>query len=193
MKFIIGIGNPGKAYEGTRHNAGFQVLERLGRKLDGDSGQKIKWDDDERSNAWIKIYKDVGLARPQTFVNLTGEAVAALADKNSCTPGDLLIVCDDVNLAFGKLRLRASGSAGGHHGLASIIKRLGSDDFPRLRIGVGNEKMPKDLALFVLEEFQSQEKKELKKVLEKAVLVCRAWEEEGFESAQACLSRVQSI
>lgn len=192
MKFIVGIGNPGKEYEKTRHNAGFQVLESLGRKLCGDADKKCKWDNDNRSNAEVKICEEAGLARPKTFVNLSGEAVSAIAKKYRCSPKDLLIVCDDVNLAFGKLRLRASGSAGGHHGLESIIEHLGSDEFPRLRIGVGSDKMPKDLASFVLEEFSPLEKKELGQIFEKAVLICEAWIKEGFESARNRLSQTQS-
>ena len=191
MKFVVGIGNPGKEYEKTRHNVGFQVLDRLGQKL-SDSGKKFKWERDGRSKAEVKIYKEAGLAKPTTFVNLSGEAVAALSKKNQCAPKDLLIVCDDVNLAFGKLRLRDSGSAGGHHGLESIIGCLGSDEFPRLRIGAGSEKMPKDLASFVLEEFSLEEKRKLEKIFEKAVLICETWIKEGFESARDRLSQHQS-
>jgi len=193
LKFVIGIGNPGKTYEKTRHNVGFQVLDGLGRTLRLDSGTKFKWDRQKQFKADIKIYKEAGLAKPTTFVNLSGESVRAIAKKNHCTPKDLLIVCDDVNLSFGKLRLRDSGSAGGHHGLESIIEHLGSDEFPRLRIGVGNRKMPKDLTSFVLEQFDAVEKKDLKKILDKAVSVCEAWINEGFESARNRLSQLQSV
>ena len=193
MKFIVGIGNPGKPYERTRHNSGFQVLDRLALKLCPDPGKKFKWDGDRKLKAEIKICPAGGLAKPTTFVNLIGESVSAIAKKNHCAPKDLLIVCDDVNLALGKLRLRASGSAGGHHGLESIIEHLGSEEFPRLRVGVGNDKMPEDLTSFVLETFSPAEKKELEKIFERAILVCETWIRKGFESARDQLSQLQSV
>ena len=193
MKFIVGIGNPGKSYERTRHNSGFQVLDRLALKLCSDSGTKFKWDKDRKLKTEIKICPVGGLAKPATFVNLSGESVLAIVKKNHCAPKDLLIVCDDVNLAFGKLRLRESGSAGGHHGLESIIEHLGSEEFPRLRVGVGNDKMPKDLTSFVLEAFSPAEKKDLEKIFEKAVSVCETWLSKGFEFARDQLSQLQSV
>ena len=169
MRFIVGIGNPGRKYEGTRHNVGFDVVDRLKKKLRGSA---------------------VTLVKPGTFVNNTGEAVRELADKRRARPADILIVCDDVNLDFGKLRLRASGSAGGHHGLESVIEALGSKDFPRLRVGVRNEHMPKDLAGFVLEKFSAEEAKRLDAIVEKAAAVGESWAGGGFEAAQNCLSRL---
>ena len=134
------------------------------------------------------------LAKSQLFVNNTGGTISAIQARNpELKPSDYLLVCDDVNLSFGKLRIRESGSAGGHHGLESVIVNRSTDEFPRLRIGVGNDSMPNDLASFVLEEFSSEEKKELPKILEKAVLVCEAWEKKGFESARDLLSRLQSV
>jgi PTH1 family peptidyl-tRNA hydrolase len=118
--------------------------------------------------------------------------LGSLAGRQDRAP-EALVVCDDVNLDFGKLRLRASGSAGGHHGLESVIEVLGTEDFPRLRIGVKNENMPKDLAGFVLERFSGPEKKELPKILENAASVCEAWINEGFDAAVNRLSRLQSI
>ena len=172
MKFIVGIGNPGKKYEGTRHNVGFRVLDRLARKK----------------------MQGVLLIKPDTFVNNTGEVVAAVVKKRAASPADFLFVCDDVNLAFGKLRLRDSGSAGGHHGLESVIAVLGSEDFARLRIGVGSEDMPKDdLTDYVLGKFGTEEEKALGGILDKAAAVCESWVNEGFGGATNCLSRLQSI
>ena len=192
MKFVIGIGNPGKAYEKTRHNVGFEVLHSLGRRLHPDSYTIFQWNEDKRLRAQIKIHKNVVLLRPQVFVNNTGGTVSAISEKYHSKPHDILVVCDDVNLEFGKLRLRESGSAGGHHGLESIIEHLSSNGFPRLRVGVGNNKMPKDLTSFVLEEFSAAEKKKFSDISEKAVLVCETWIKEGFESARNLLSRLQS-
>ena len=174
MKFVIGIGNPGKSYDKTRHNVGFAVLDRL-----KDSGIK-------KTEAMF--------VKPETFVNRTGEAVAALLKKYpKATAQDFLIVCDDVNLLFGKMRLRGSGSAGGHHGLESVIEALGGNGFSRLRIGVGQEAMPKDLTGFVLEKFSKSEQKALDEILERAVLVCESWVNEGLEASMNVLSRLQSV
>jgi peptidyl-tRNA hydrolase, PTH1 family len=171
MKFIVGIGNPGSKYDGTRHNIGFAVLDELKGKV---------------------AAKDVFLIKPKTFVNRTGDEVARIAGGHGAKPSDFLVVCDDVNLAFGKMRLRGSGSAGGHHGLESVIEALGSGDFARLRIGVGGDGMPKDLTGYVLETFSAKERKELDKILEDAVAVCREWTEKGLKAAMDRLSRLRS-
>ncbi len=172
MKFIVGIGNPGRKYDGTRHNVGFRALERLrGRAL-----------------------KDTVLVKPDTFVNNTGEAVAECMRRQGALPSDFLIVCDDVNLAFGKLRLRDSGGPGGHHGLESVIEAVGGEGFARLRIGVGSEGMPKDdLTDYVLGRFGTEEEKALEGILEKAASVCESWVNEGFGGATNTLSRLQSV
>ena len=188
MKFIVGVGNPDKKYDRTRHNIGFSVVDALAVQ-----GRSQKWVTDTKLKTILAKRPTNFLAKPQTYVNRTGESIRAIVKEHGLKPCDLLIVCDDVNIAFGKLRLRASGSAGGHHGLESIIESLGSDEFARLRIGVGNENMPEDLAVFVLGKFSAGEKKELGRVIEKAVLVCEAWETKGFESARDCLSRLQSV
>jgi len=173
MKFIVGIGNPGKKYEGTRHNIGFNAIDVISA----------------RKNLDRKI-----LLKPDTYVNATGSAVSEIVRKHRLAPSDVLIVCDDVNLQFGKLRLRASGSAGGHHGLESVIGELGSEEFPRLRVGVGSELMPKDdLTGFVLDRFAAAEKKTLPLLLEKTATVCETWVKDGFDGAVNCLSRLQSV
>ncbi|OIO39712.1 MAG: aminoacyl-tRNA hydrolase [Candidatus Omnitrophica bacterium CG1_02_46_14] len=193
MKIVLGIGNPGKAYEKTRHNIGFQVLDRLAERLDSGLSARSKWRKDNKLHAEFKLKNEAVLVRPFTFVNLSGESAQAITKKYSVPPKDFLIVCDDVNLTFGKMRLRNFGSAGGHHGLESVIEHLGSDEFSRLRVGVGNEAMPKDLTSFVLESFGVSEKRELEFILDKAVLVCETWINKGFESAREGLSRLQSV
>ncbi len=194
MKFIIGIGNPGNRYEKTRHNIGFQIVNKL-LESPTCTSRAAKWTTDLDLKAFIAQLNDsTFLAKSQLFVNNTGGTISAIQARNpELKPSDYLLVCDDVNLSFGKLRIRESGSAGGHHGLESVIVNRSTDEFPRLRIGVGNDSMPNDLASFVLEEFSSEEKKELPKILEKAVLVCEAWEKKGFESARDLLSRLQSV
>ena len=172
MKFIIGIGNPGKKYEKTRHNIGFGVLDLLNKR---DSIEGLQ------------------LVKPATFVNRTGDEVLKILKNHNLKTQDVLLVCDDVNLDFGKIRIRRSGSAGGHHGLESVILSLGSDDVPRLRVGVRNDSMPSDLTSFVLEGFNSTERSLIPEILKKAVLVCERWAKEDFESAQKELSRLQSL
>ncbi len=173
MKFVVGIGNPEKKYDGTRHNIGFEALDTLRVKL----GRR----------------EDVLLIKPDTYVNRTGDSVSKLCREYTASPSDFLFVCDDVNLAFGKMRLRPSGGAGGHHGLESVIEAFGSEDFARLRIGVGNAMMPKDdLSEYVLDEFDRAEKGMLKEILGRAASVCDAWIVEGLKPALDRLSKLQS-
>ena len=169
MKAIVGIGNPGKEYRNTRHNIGFRVVDALKGKTD-----------------------KIVLKKPATFVNRTGLAVAELVKKHKLLPESALLVCDDVNLEFGKLRLRGKGSSGGHKGLQSVIDALGTEEFPRLRIGVKNERTPKDLAAFVLEPFSREEEKQIGPVLDKAVSVCKVWAREGLEAAMTALGKMKS-
>src|SRR5207302_6845510 len=134
MKLIVGLGNPGLQYEHTRHNVGFRVVDKLAAKLGW------KWTE-RRSRAILASgmigSEKVVLAKPITYMNLSGEAVAELVRWYKLQPTDLLVVCDDLDLPTGKVRLRAKGSAGGQHGLDNIIARLHTNEFPRLRIGIG--------------------------------------------------------
>lgn len=185
MKFIIGIGNPGKKYANTRHNVGFWLVDMYAKDLSFRESEKLK-------AQWAKAQADLLLIKPTTFVNLTGQTVQALAKKYSATAKDFLVVSDDVNLMAGKVRLRPKGSSGGHHGLESIIACLGSDEFPRLRIGVGSKDMPKDLSGFVLGEFKSDEKASIQEALSKSLQVSQKWAQNGFLAAQEELARLQN-
>ena len=188
MRLLVGIGNPEKSYERTRHNIGFRALDVLCKKQAG------TWRSKKKSRGLVCALDEVVLIKPETYVNNTGDAVEAALKKYGASPSDFLFVCDDVNLALGKIRLRDSGSAGGHHGLESVIRAFGSEDFPRLRIGVGSESMPKDdLTEFVLGDFAPGEQKKLETVLEKAVSVCEVWLKEGFDPALNELNKVQSV
>jgi PTH1 family peptidyl-tRNA hydrolase len=172
LKFVVGIGNPGGEYRDTRHNVGFRVVDAL-KKTRLTSGLK--------------------LLKPATYVNRTGPAVREALKKHGLAPLDVLIVCDDVHLPLGKLRLRSRGSSGGHKGLTSVIEALETEEFARLRVGVGKEPLPKDLARYVLEVFSKADEKALPEILEKAVKVCRAWAEEGLDAAMNVLSQLQSV
>ena len=134
MKVIVGLGNPGPRYRRTRHNVGFDVLEELGRRFGGVASRN-------RFNAEIGeliVYQTrLLLVAPQNFMNNSGQAVGPLLDFYKLDPAQVLVVCDDLNLPLGRLRLREHGSAGGQKGLADILRRLGTDEVARLRIGIG--------------------------------------------------------
>lgn len=159
-RLIVGLGNPGSRYVRTRHNAGFLAVEGLATKLGADWQSSPKW------QGLVARNQDLFLLLPQTFMNLSGQAVAALAAFYKIPPAAILVVLDDFALPFGKLRLRTKGSEGGHNGLRSIIEHLGTTEFPRLRLGIGplppdeKEPAPKPLegwADFVLAPFTPTE------------------------------------
>ena len=196
MKVIVGLGNPGPEYEATRHNAGFMVVEALAKaheislKQRLTSGRRLlaRWGE-WRPESGARPGKDerrageaVRLMLPQTLMNLSGEALRAAASW-SVAPHEWLIVCDDVNVPLGALRLRPKGSAGGQHGLASCLAALGTDEVPRLRIGIGNESLPRDLTEYVLSTFRPSERPVFRRTLAQAVEACDAWVAEGIDAA----------
>ena len=154
---IVGLGNPGPKYDGTRHNAGFMALDWLADKWGG-KVTRAKF-----QGLYDTVTVDgrkVTLLKPQTFMNLSGHSVGALADFFKIPPQRVIVLCDDVTQAPGKLRIRPSGSAGGHNGLKDIIACLGSQEFPRVRIGVGEKPHPDyDLADWVLGRFPEEDAK----------------------------------
>jgi PTH1 family peptidyl-tRNA hydrolase len=155
MKLVAGLGNPGRRYEGTRHNVGFDVLDLLARR------HGAEWEAGPRGiEALVARWRshDTVLAKPLTFMNLSGGAIVALLQFYKIDPVDLLVVVDDVNIDLGRLRLRPGGSAGGHNGLKSIIGSTGSDQFARMRIGVGRGENRRDLADHVLAKFDADER-----------------------------------
>ena len=160
MKLIVGLGNPGREYRDTRHNVGFLVVEELARRY----GVSFSMGPSQVAGALIaKRFGDqqVLLAKPLTFMNLSGDAVAGLQRYYDVATEDVLIVLDEVALPFGKLRARARGSAGGHNGLKSIVERLGTTEFARLRLGVGRGDTRRDLADHVLAAFEPRERAEV--------------------------------
>ena len=187
MKFIVGIGNPERKYDGTRHNVGFDVVDFLAEEI----GVSANWKEVRKLRAHAVAVGEAMLVKPQTFVNLSGDSVAGILREYHPRIEDILIVCDDVNLMFTKLRIRREGSAGGHHGLESIIAELGSEDFPRLRFGVKREGMPQDLNGFVLEKFYHDEIGKVPELKDRAASICKSWIQEGFDAAQKMLSQLQ--
>ncbi len=156
MKLVVGLGNPGRNYDGTRHNIGFAVVDLIAAR------HGLGWESAPTEAVLAKWRAAAALvAKPLTFMNLSGQAVGTLLRFYKIEPIDLLVVVDDVNLELGRLRARPSGSAGGHNGLKSIIGVLGSDGFARLRVGVGRGDARRDLADHVLSTFAPQERDEV--------------------------------
>lgn len=180
MKLIIGLGNPGRKYEDTRHNIGFKVARALADKYNIRLNAKA-------FNSLIgkgRIFsEDIIMALPQTYMNRSGEAVGMMFARKKMKPEDLLVICDDANLEFGIIRIRAGGSSGGHNGLASIIENLDSGDFARLRIGIGKDTDSPELSGYVLSPFKRNEAKTLEGVIGSAVECCEEWIKEGAERA----------
>ena len=155
MKLIVGLGNPGRKYDGTRHNVGFRVLDDLAER------HKVEWELAPRGiEAMIGRQRADGivLAKPLTFMNLSGPAVVGLLQFYKIDVPDAFVIVDEINLELGRLRARAAGSAGGHNGLKSIIEALGTMEFARLRIGVGRGDARRDLADHVLAKFEPDER-----------------------------------
>ena len=163
---IVGLGNPGKEYERTRHNCGFMAVDiladKLGCKVDKGKFQGLYG---QCNYGGTKLF----LLKPQTYMNLSGRSVLQLSSYFSIPPQRIIVLFDDISLDVGRLRCRADGSAGGHNGIKSIISELGSQDFPRVKIGVGGKPHENaDLADWVLSGFSANEQKELKSALERA-------------------------
>jgi PTH1 family peptidyl-tRNA hydrolase len=155
VKLVVGLGNPGRKYDGTRHNVGFDIVETLAER------HRAEWESAPRGvEALVARWRaaDTVLAKPLTFMNLSGPATMALLHFYKIDPSGLLVVVDDVNLELGRLRARAAGSAGGHNGLKSMIDALGTTEFARLRVGVGRGDARRDLADHVLARFEPDER-----------------------------------
>ncbi|MCC7300318.1 MAG: aminoacyl-tRNA hydrolase [Verrucomicrobia bacterium] len=183
MKVIVGLGNPGREYEMTRHNIGFLVLDELA----GRSGAPFRrsWRVSARISKRLIGRETVKLVKPQTFMNRSGLAVRAMLRKQD----DLLVVFDDVALGWGQLRVRAQGSAGGHNGVQSVMDVVGEGAFGRIRIGIGPKPDSVSLSNYVLGPFSDAEKQNLKDVVRRAAdaveMVCTA----GIEQAMNCFNR----
>jgi len=177
MKAIVGLGNPGREYASTRHNIGFDVIEELARRW---NVRLRPW----KSAADIAVVTGRGavLVEPQTFMNLSGDAVGRLAAFHKLDAADVLVVVDEVQLPLGRIRLRRSGSAGGHNGLKSIIQHIGTE-FPRLRIGVGRGDPQWDLADHVLSRFGREEREAVAEAVNRAADAVETFVDEGIEVA----------
>jgi PTH1 family peptidyl-tRNA hydrolase len=177
MKAIVGLGNPGREYAGTRHNVGFEVIDEVARRW---NVRLRPW----KSAADLAVVtgRSAVLVEPQTFMNLSGDAVGKVAAFHKLEPADVLVVVDEVQLPLGRIRLRRSGSAGGHNGLKSIIQHVGTE-FPRLRIGVGRGDPKWDLADHVLSRFSRDEREAVAEAVNKAADAVETFVDEGLEAA----------
>jgi len=188
MKLVAGLGNPGAKYRGTRHNVGFEVIDLLARKhrLEFEAAPAdavfARWRRSETGDVIL-------LAKPLTFMNLSGDAVAAMARYYKVETPDLLIVCDDVNLPLGRLRVRGSGTEGGHNGLRSMAAMLGTIDYPRLRIGVGRGDLRRDMADHVLARFEPEEESGIEAAVARAADAVDTWIDDGLAKTMNVFNR----
>ena len=198
---MVGLGNPGERYRGTRHNVGFRVVEELARRhgarlgtlecnaLVGDfvraTAAPVPLEDEEAPG-------EVLLAQPLTYMNRSGYATRCLVERHGFAPSDLLVVFDEVHLPLGRLRLRRSGSPGGHRGMESILESLQSAEVPRLRLGVAGETTPEggdELVDFVLAPFAPEELAAVDEMILRAADACDAWIADGVEAAMNAFNR----
>lgn len=177
---IAGLGNPGNEYKNTRHNVGFMVTDLLAGHWKASFYEEAKF---QACLASVRLGEDrIFLSQPLTWMNSSGDAVGALVRYYQITLSKILVILDDADLPVGKIRLRPGGSTGGHHGLESVINQIGSEDFPRLRVGIGNAGL-KRITGYVLGKFQKEELPIIKEVLDRATSQAICWVEHGIQKA----------
>jgi len=181
VRLIVGLGNPGAKYRATPHNVGFEVVDILARRHGGEFRPHRRF---RVEIATVTLSdREVALLQPMTYMNLSGEAVAPFARYRGIEPGEVLVVCDDIALPIGKIRLRRRGSAGGHKGLASIIEQLGSSDLPRLRIGIDSGEPVEDLTDYVLQPWWGERRRAMERICAKAAEAVERLFEVGLSKA----------
>lgn len=177
MKMIIGLGNPGKQYEMTRHNVGFQAIDLLAEQLNAPAPQT------KFNGLYTTVHvgtEKIMLVKPLTFMNLSGECVRPLMDYFNVEDDEIVVIYDDLDLVPGKLRLRAKGGAGGHNGMKSLISHIGTDAFNRIRIGVGRPDGRMGVADYVLSSFTKDEYPSIQEAVERSASACKDWMESPF-------------
>lgn len=185
MKLLIGLGNPGEQYKGSRHNLGFEVVDEILRHLGG------SWSLEKKLKSEVAKVGELILVKPQTYMNNSGMATQLVADYYKVLPEDIIIIHDDLDLLLGKLKVRVGGAAGGHHGVESVIEAIG-DEFIRVRLGIGNDRSHSgehnrvsfNAEHFVLETFLPKEKSKVKSMLKQAREAIETVLEKGIDVAQ---------
>jgi PTH1 family peptidyl-tRNA hydrolase len=180
MYIVVGLGNPTDKYQATRHNVGWDVITRLSDDF------RIPLDFKKHKAICGKGYiegEKVVLAQPVTYMNLSGESVRELMDFYKVTPNEIIVIYDDISLEVGQLRIRKKGSAGGHNGMKSIIAHLGTDEFPRIKVGVGDKPKGWDLADYVLSRFQAEEQETIREALKSSSEACKMIITSGIDDA----------
>jgi len=181
VKLVVGLGNPGKKYEGTPHNVGFEAVDCLARQCEGRFRRGLRF---RAQTAKVLIGTEPALlVKPQTFMNLSGEAVGALLRYHKATPSDLIVLLDDVDLELGRIRIRPQGGSGGHKGLTSVIQHVGTGDFVRIRMGVGRGTGATDVVSHVLSPIASAHRDSVGSMTERAADAVRVILESGVNSA----------
>lgn len=179
MRLVVGLGNPGPEYELTPHNVGFSVVEELARR----AGVSFKRGPVPESTSTSLQNRDAVLMRPLSYMNLSGRPVAAAMRWLKLAPTDLIIVCDDVNIPFGRLRIRQSGGAGGQKGLKSIVETLGTENVPRMRLGVGGGYPGADVGSYVLRKLRGKELDQFNEMVGRGADAIEHWLEQGLDAA----------
>lgn len=187
MKLVVGLGNPGKKYEGARHNLGFRIIDRIARDHQVVIKKKLCG---ALVGEWLNDGEMVLLAKPQLFMNRSGESVHGLLAHFRSAPEDSIVIYDDLDLAFGRIRIRPTGGAGGHRGVLSIMESLGGAGFYRVRVGIGRPPNGVDPVDFVLEQFTLQELDQLDEVVSRAAKAVHSLVREGGQRAMEQYNRV---
>lgn len=182
MKFIVGLGNPGLEYRSTKHNIGFTVVKGLAKDNDIKLKEKLHFSILGRGRI---AREDATLVLPQTYMNLSGNAVGELFSREMKNISELVVVCDDINLGLGKIRLKTRGSSGGHKGLESIIRTLRMNDFARLRVGIATEVHKGDITRYVLSPFKPREMRNVTHAVNLAKETLECLVEDGIEKAMS--------
>jgi len=182
VKLIIGLGNPGLGYKGTKHNIGFEVVTALAKENNIKLNKRAHF---SLAGKGVLAGVEVILAMPQTYMNLSGKAVGELVRREIKELKDLIVVCDDINIELGRMRIRTMGSSGGHKGLESIIGTLGSDHFARLRVGIATDIHKGDITNYVLSPFKRKEKRNVAHVVSLAKDAVTCMIEKGIEESMA--------
>ena len=180
MHLIVGLGNPTKQYEGTRHNVGFETIDRIAAE------NQIRVEEKKHKALYGSGYiegEKVILAKPQTFMNLSGESVRELSDYYKIPAENIIVIYDDISLDVGQLRIRKKGSAGGHNGIKNIIAHLGTQEFPRIKVGVGDKPPRMDLADYVLSRFSKEDREKMEQAFKDAAEAVEVMIAEGPDAA----------